>query len=160
MQADERVLRTCIDEFDKMLYVYTSKCRLLGFKIGSTQEGNSTDNLAEARNCFIASSQDSLEGVKVVQMDYIQECQGVVMCFENGAMYLYKDPEWTEAGEIGDGILTGSWAPNQEYLAVATKAGKLIIFTPEFDVLYEADIDDDDLTFGADEEMDPTVRDA
>ena len=82
------------------------------------------------------------------------------MSFENGAMYLAEQAQWKEAGEIGDGILTGSWAPNQEYLAIATKAGKLLIFTPEFDVLYEADIDDDDLTFDAGEDMDPTVRDA
>ena len=82
------------------------------------------------------------------------------MCFTNGSMYLSEGREWKEVGELGDGILTGSWAPNQEYLAVATKAGKLIVFTPEFDVLYEADIDDGDLTFKDGDEIDPTVSDA
>lgn len=69
------------------------------------------------------------------------------MCFSAGSMFLVKEATWEEVGELGDGILTGSWAPNQEYFAVATGAGKLIVFTPEFDVLYEADIDDNDLTF-------------
>jgi hypothetical protein len=50
-------------------------------------------------------------------------------------------------GTITDGIIAGSWSPNQEYFAVASGAGKLIIFTPEFEVSLEANIDDGDLTF-------------
>ena len=34
------------------------------------------------------------------------------MCFGSGAMYLVEGATWNEAGELGDGILTGSWAPN------------------------------------------------
>ena len=78
-------------------------------------------------------------------------------------MYLVEissSPEWKEVGEISDGVLAGSWAPNQEYFAVATKGGKLLVFTPEFDVLYEADIDDGDLTFKDGDDFDPTVGDA
>ena len=75
-------------------------------------------------------------------------------------MYLHTQGAWTEVGELGDGILTGSWAPNQEYLAVATKAGNLLVFTPEFDVLYEAEIDDGDLTFKEGDDIDLTVSDA
>ena len=43
---------------------------------------------------------------------------------------------------------------------MATKAGKLIVFTPEFDVLYEADIDDGDTKFSEGQDIDPTVHDA
>lgn len=75
-------------------------------------------------------------------------------------MYLVKDGEWEEVGELSDGILTGAWAPNQEYFAVATGGGKIVVFTPEFDVLYEADIDDGDMTFKDGDEVDPTVHDA
>jgi len=93
-------------------------------------------------------------------MDFIQECQGVVLSFASGVMYLTEGASWKEVGEIGDGILTGSWAPNQEYLAIATGAGKLIVFTPEFDVLYEASIDDDDHTFKEGDILDLSIKDA
>lgn len=83
------------------------------------------------------------------------------MCFSTGSMFLVKEAMWEEVGELSDGILTGSWAPNQEYFAVATGAGKLIVFTPEFDVLYEANIDDDDLTFkDSDQEKNRAIKDA
>ena len=75
------------------------------------------------------------------------------MSYSNGDMYLFKieSKQVDEVGVLADGILTGSWAPNQEYLAIASKGGKLLLFTPEFDVLYEAEIDDNDLTFEKDE---------
>ena len=33
LDAGETVLRACVDEFDKTLFIYTSNCRLLGFKL-------------------------------------------------------------------------------------------------------------------------------
>ena len=81
-----------------------------------------------------------LESSELVQMDFIQEVQGVVMSYSNGSMFLFKvdSKEVEEVGVLPDGILTGSWAPNQEYLAIASKSGKLLLFTPEFDVMHEA----------------------
>ena len=55
--------------------------------------------------------------------------------------------EIEEVGTIMDGIIAASWSPNQEYFAIASGAGKLMIFTPEFEVSLEAKIDDGDLTF-------------
>ena len=46
---------------------------------------------------------------------------------------------------------------------MATKSGKLIVFTPEFDVHYEAPIDDGDLTFHnvpQGQDKDETISDA
>jgi hypothetical protein len=65
-------------------------------------------------------------------------------------MYLYKleEKKIEEVGEIPDGILAAAWAPNQEYLAVATSQS-MLLFTLEFDVLYEQPIDDGDLTFAS-----------
>jgi len=95
-----------------MLYVYTTECRLLGYKLGQTADGASTDNAAATRLKFSSEKQRSLAGTVLEQMDFIQECQGVVMSFESGAMYLAEGAAWKEVGEIGDGILTGAWAPN------------------------------------------------
>ena len=71
------------------------------------------------------------------------------MSYSNGSMFLFKvdSKEVEEVGVLPAGILTGGWSPNQEYLAIASKDGKLMLFTPEFDVLHEPQIDDDDLTF-------------
>ena len=48
-------------------------------------------------------------------------------------------------------------------MVAGTAQGKLLMFTPEFDVLYEVPIDDGDMTFvdaAADDENKDKVRDA
>ena len=74
-------------------------------------------------------------------------------------MLQVKDQEVEEVGEIADGILAAAWAPNQEYLALATPS-LMLLFTPEFDVLYEEPLDDGDLTFGPGDDKSQKAQDA
>lgn len=64
-------------------------------------------------------------------------------------MFLYKveSNEVEEVGTITDGIIAAAWSPNQEHFAVASGAGKLMVFNSEFEPSLEANIDDGDLTF-------------
>lgn len=54
----------------------------------------------------------------LVQMNYIQEFQGVMFTYACGNMYIYRhqatgqELRIEEVGEIADGILAAAWAPN------------------------------------------------
>jgi len=86
-----------------------------------------------------------------------------VLCFSTGELFLYQNSEeksttndygqFKEAGLVSGNILASKWSPNQEYYVVVTdedfedNSGTLILFTPEFDILYKTSLDDGDLTF-------------
>jgi hypothetical protein len=61
-----------------------------------------------------------LEQSNVVNMEYVQELMGVQITYASGNMYLVTQSKVEEVGEIPSGILAASWAPNQEYLALAS----------------------------------------
>jgi hypothetical protein len=46
--------------------------------------------------------------------------QGVVLVYACGNIFICDDKGVNEAGEIEGGVLAASWAPNQEYLALAS----------------------------------------
>ena len=76
------------------------------------------------------------------------------MAFSNGEIHFFEieTKEAKDAGVLDGAILAAKWSPNEEYYAVASDNGTLYLFTPEFDILYEAPIDDGDLTFSANTE--------
>ena len=82
-------------------------------------------------------------------MEYVQELEAAVLAFSNGEIYLFdiQTKAVKEAGMVDGAIIAAKWSPNEEYYAVATDEGKLMLFTPEWDVLYDKEIDDGDLTF-------------
>lgn len=139
LREDETLVRSCLDEFANLFFAYTSSQRLLTFKYQSPDKGSGAVMTFQHEHAMDDESPE-LESSELVQMDFIQEVQGVVMSYSNGSMFLFKvdSKEVEEVGVLPDGILTGSWAPNQEYLAIASKSGKLLLFTPEFDVMHEA----------------------
>lgn len=65
----------------------------------------------------------------------------------NMLQFKIQDSWIEEVGEITVGILAAAWSPNQELLAIATRKNELILFSPEFEIVSESQIDDNDLTF-------------
>lgn len=95
---------------------------------------------------------------KILDMTFVSEKDYLALIFETGAIMMYWNNEIEEAGNFSEGILEARWSPNQENLLVATKLGKLILFSNSFDPEKEVDIDDGDLTFDS-SETDHSIKD-
>jgi hypothetical protein len=148
--------------------VYTTNQTLIIF----SQKHAESDpaDIVKQKEVSFADQDPLICEAQLVGFEYVQELQGVVLSFSHGSIYLMRteagpeEEEVEEVGVIAGGILCASWAPNQEYFAVAGgDNNKLLLFTPDFDVLYEADIDDGDMTYSeakTEDEKKPLVKDA
>jgi hypothetical protein len=54
------------------------------------------------------------ETSKIVDLQFVQELQGVVIVFNTGSMFLFnaESDSVEEVGTITDGIIAASWSPN------------------------------------------------
>ena len=156
--AGETITRVCLDEYAKMCFCYTSQHRLLCF------DYNSEAAMTIKHTVDMKDENPNLESSELVMIAFVQEFGGVSLAYKVGNMYTVKfggsTPVVAEVGEIPDGILAASWAPNQDHLAVATTK-LMLLLTPEFDVPMEQALDDDDLTFDqSDKVRDSAIKDA
>jgi len=73
------------------------------------------------------------------------------MAFSNGEIHFYEveTKEAKDAGVLDGNILAAKWSPNEERYAVASSNGVIYMFSPEFDMICQAEIDDQDLTFAS-----------
>jgi hypothetical protein len=86
LEDNELVTKSCIDEYAKMLIVYTSKHRLLIF----TYQDSFSAKTTFKHSVTLSDENPNLENSYLLQLDYIQELQGVQFTYACGNMYLYR----------------------------------------------------------------------
>ena len=119
LQTEEcdSIVCACLDEFEKTLFVYLKSTKLIGYKYGLTDPCGTTNlgSVEKISQFCLADENPTLENSSLIQFDFIQELQGTVLSFENGAMILAKSDGSNPVEEVGmvpEGILAASWSPN------------------------------------------------
>lgn len=102
-------MKICIDEFTKTMFVLTSQLNLLKF---TNKTPENIANLSFVDSASIGEFEPDTS--RLVDIQFVQELQAVVVVFASGSMYLYKidSNEIEEVGTITDGIIAASWSPN------------------------------------------------
>lgn len=146
MGPDDTVATACIDEFGHLIFFYTMMHDLHVYRFDPEAPSVGLKHVASQT---FTEAKDDPDGAFIISLEFVQELESAVLAFSNGEIYLYdlQAKAVKEAGVVNGAIIAAKWSPNEEYYAVATDEGKLMLFTPEWDVLYEKDIDDGDLTF-------------
>ena len=68
---------------------------------------------------------------------------------------LIGDDQIEEIACSPDGIIAGSWSPNEEYFIVIQGDGKLVLYNTLFDIISSVNLDDNDETFQPGQEITP-----
>ena len=70
--ASETIVRVCMDEFSKAVFIYTSAHKLYGYKYG-LKDGESLTVNELMYSHDMSAEHPSVESSQVIQMDYVQE---------------------------------------------------------------------------------------
>lgn len=159
LSGSDTVASACMDEFGHLLFLYTMEHDVHVFRLSPESPSAAPQHVSTKSVADLLDqddTEDDLGPVRLVAIEYVQEMEGVVMAYSSGQICLYEvgTQQLKEVGGVPDAaIIAAKWSPNEEYYAVATDEGKIMLFTPEWDVLYEKEIDDDDLTFREGQEV-------
>lgn len=102
-EKGEELVGYTIDEFSHQLHTVTNKNMIHSFNYN---QHFPTDSIKD-----ITSTPVFGEG-KLVNVTSIAEQNYVCLVYESGQIFLYKNEEIEEAGNLPEGIIGASWSPN------------------------------------------------
>eukprot|EP00039_Didymoeca_costata_P016438 m.296180 g.296180 ORF g.296180 m.296180 type:complete len:1416 (-) comp16393_c6_seq55:75-4322(-) len=134
--SDNKHLPVCVTSSNDLVWVTDNK---LTFYKSDKNKENETVSIVD----------DANEAGEVVEITYLAEDVAVVVAFSGGDLIQYQlqTQEYECVGTFDDGIAAVRWSPDEELLAILTKAGVLLLLSRDYDVIAETPVSREE--FGA-----------